>query len=133
MFKIYRIFLLSLVLHLGQILGCTFCDIRDGKLPAKIIAQNTEVMVIESIRPMQPSHWLIIPKTHIPDLQSATDAQEIILGRILMAASKLSKQLERPGHFNLIINNGANAGQTIFHLHAHFYSQNTLAVINPQI
>ena len=48
--------------------NCTFCQIIDRKLPAKIIAENDDVIVIESIRPHYASHWLIIPKKHIENI-----------------------------------------------------------------
>lgn len=112
---------------------CIFCKIIAGTEPAKVIAQNDDVIVFESIRPRYPSHWLIIPKKHIHDLKSTTSADIEILGKLLKAAGDLGKQLQDPQAFNIAINEGAQAGQTVFHLHLHFYSQSKLATSTPKI
>ena len=113
--------------------NCLFCKIVAGIEPSKIIAQNDDVIVFESIRPRYPSHWLIIPKKHIQDLKSATSADIELLGKLLKAAGDLGDQLQEPKAFNIAINEGASAGQTVFHLHLHFYSHSKLATNSPQI
>ena len=65
-------------------------------------------------------HVLIIPKTNeIPKLSEATEDHQTILGHLLLVAGKISRQLGVDEAFRLIINNGAAAGQTVFHLHLH--------------
>jgi histidine triad (HIT) family protein len=112
---------------------CLFCKIVAGIEPSKIIAQNDDVIVFESIRPRYPSHWLMIPKKHIQDLKSITKTDIQILGKLLKAAGDLGNQLQDPKAFNIQINEGATAGQTVFHLHLHFYSESKLATNSPQI
>lgn len=112
---------------------CLFCKIVAGIEQSKIIAQNDDVIVFESIRPAYPSHWLIIPKKHMTDLKSASSADIEILGKLLKATGDLGNQLQEPKAFNIQINEGASAGQTVFHLHLHFYSQSKLATNSPQI
>ena len=112
---------------------CLFCKIVAGTEQAKIIAENTDVLVFETIRPHYPSHWLIIPKKHIPHLKSAQSADTMVLGKLLAAAGALANQLEQPQAFNLAINEGAQAGQTIFHVHVHLYSDSKLITNSPKI
>lgn len=112
---------------------CLFCKIIAGTESAKIIAQNDDVIVFESIRPRHPSHWLIIPKKHIQDLKSATLVDVEMLGKLLKAAGDLGNQLQEPQAFNIAINEGSSAGQMVFHLHLHFYSHSKLATAAPKI
>lgn len=113
--------------------NCLFCRIASRQEPAKIIAENDDVLVFESIRPVYESHWIIIPKKHFPDIKSATPADSIIIGNVFMAASDLGKQLDGAQAFNLQVNNGAAAGQTVFHFHVHFKSRNKLITNLPKI
>jgi histidine triad (HIT) family protein len=87
-----------------------------------VIAENDDIIVIESIRPRYASHWLIIPKKHIENIKAAQPEDQVLLGKLMLAAQKLSKQLQAPGDFQFNINNGAHAGQTVFHMHVHFLS-----------
>jgi histidine triad (HIT) family protein len=112
---------------------CIFCDIVNRQAPAKIIAENDDVLVFESIRPIHPTHCLIVPKKHLPDLKSARASDIELIGKVFMAASDLGKQLDGAQAFNLQINNGAGAGQTVFHFHVHFTSPNTLTTPAPRI
>jgi histidine triad (HIT) family protein len=112
---------------------CLFCKIAAHLEPAKVIAENDDVIVFESIHPRYPSHWLIIPKKHIKDLKSAQPEDTLLLGKLLATAGALGRQLESPGAFNIQINEGSQAGQTVFHLHLHFYSQYTLTTNSPKI
>ena len=113
--------------------NCLFCNIIKGTEPAKIVAENDDILVFESIRPRHPSHWLIIPKKHIPNLKSAQPEDRPFLGKMLSAAGALGKQLQEPKAFNLQINEGSQAGQTVFHIHVHFYSDSALATPAPTI
>ena len=101
---------------------CIFCKIIENKIPAKIIDQNDDVIVIQDIAPKAPIHYLIIPKKHIKDIASLSDQDADVGGKMLLMAKKLSQQLNGSKSFRLIINNGADAGQSVWHLHGHFIS-----------
>ncbi len=101
---------------------CIFCKIIENKIPAKIIDQNDDIIVIQDIAPKAPIHYLIIPKKHIKDITSLTEQDAEITGKILLMAKKLSQQLDGSKSFRLIMNNGADAGQSVWHLHCHFIS-----------
>jgi histidine triad (HIT) family protein len=112
---------------------CVFCNIIRGTEPAKIIAENNDVLVFESIHPRHASHWLIIPKKHIKDLKSVTDADVLMVGKLLQAAGTLANQLQKPQACNIALNEGKEAGQTVFHMHIHFYSDSSLLTKKPTL
>ena len=99
---------------------CIFCKIIARELPAKIVAENVSVIVIEDIHPKAPTHLLIVPKKHLADLRDAQAIDAAILANILFMAQELSKKIAAPGAFNLMFNNGPEVGQKMFHMHAHF-------------
>lgn len=107
---------------------CIFCRIIKGEIPAKVIAQNDYVIAIEDIAPKAPIHYLIIPKTHLENLQHLKDEHDKYIIESARMARDISVKLGGKG-FNLIANNGKDAGQIVFHLHWHFISGRDLAKI----
>lgn len=107
--------------------NCIFCSIVSGQIPSKKIAENEHVIVVQDIAPKAPVHYLIIPKKHIADIASLEDANSELAGQIMLMARDLSQKLSGSQAFRLIINNGADVGQTVFHLHVHFLSGKTMA------
>ena len=97
-----------------------FEKIIDDEIPSEKIYEDDLAIVIKDINPQAPTHVRIIPKTkEIPKLSEATEDHQTILGHLLLVAGKISRQLGVDEAFRLIINNGAAAGQTVFHLHLH--------------
>lgn len=105
-----------------QISNCVFCKIISKQLPAKVIAENESLIVIQDIAPKAPVHYLIIPKKHVPDIQSLQPDDAAMAGAMLLMATELSKKLSGSQACKLVMNNGADAGQLVFHLHCHFLS-----------
>lgn len=99
---------------------CIFCKIIAKQIPSKPIQETDDIIVIADIAPKAPIHYLIIPKKHIKNIQSTTDADQALLGKILLMAKTLSENLSGNQEFKLIANNGASVGQSVFHLHVHF-------------
>jgi len=102
--------------------GCIFCKIAAKELPSKVIAENEDIIVIQDIHPKAPVHYLIIPKKHIKNIQEMEYPDAICIGQMMLMAKELSENLSGSKAFRLIMNNGADAGQSVFHLHCHFLS-----------
>jgi histidine triad (HIT) family protein len=102
--------------------SCVFCAIVAKKIPATYIDENESVIVIRDISPKAPTHYLIIPKKHIQDLSTIAPEDAVYAQAIMMMANQLSKRLTGSKAFRLIINNGSDVGQSVFHLHSHFLS-----------
>lgn len=97
-----------------------FSKIIAREIPAKIIAENNDVIVIQDIAPKAPIHYLIIPKLEVRDIQSMGPEQLIAAAHLFAMAQELSRTIPGAEHFRIVINNGERAGQRVFHLHLHF-------------
>ena len=97
-----------------------FSQIIERKIPAEIIYEDEEVVAFKDINPQAPVHVLIIPRKPIPKLTDADESDTVILGKMVMIARQIAKDfgLEQDG-FRLLLNEGKNGGQTIYHLHFH--------------
>lgn len=103
-----------------------FEKIINKEIPAEILYEDDISIVIEDINPQAPTHLLIIPKKVIPKLSDANQEDQKILGHLMLVAGKMSQQLKLDDTFRLIVNNGAKAGQSVFHLHLHLLSGRAL-------
>lgn len=99
-----------------------FEKIIDREIPADIIFEDELSIVIKDISPQAPTHLLIIPKKVIPKLSDSTAEDQSILGHLMLVAGKIADQLGLDETFRLVVNNGAKAGQSVFHLHLHLLS-----------
>jgi histidine triad (HIT) family protein len=102
--------------------SCIFCRIINKEIPSKFIAENEYCIVINDIAPRAPIHYLIIPKKHIANLHAAEPSDAQLLGQVLLMAQEVAQTLPEPKAFQLVFNNGQQAGQSVFHLHAHLIS-----------
>ena len=100
--------------------NCLFCKIVDGKIPGDVVHQDDNCVVIRDINPQAPMHVLVIPREHIESLDDASQKDEGLLGHLLRVAARVANEL---GHaesgYRSVINTGAGAGQSVFHLHVH--------------
>ena len=103
-----------------------FEKIINKEIPAEILYEDDISIVIKDINPQAPTHLLIIPKKVIPKLSDANQEDQKILGHLMLVAVKMSQQLKLDDTFRLIVNNGAKAGQSVFHLHLHLLSGRAL-------
>ena len=104
-----------------------FKKIIQREIPAEIIYEDDLSIVINDIHPQAPIHLLIIPKKVIPKLSDGVDEDQMILGHLMLVAGKVADQLNLDETFRIIINNGAKAGQSVFHLHLHLLSGRPLS------
>ena len=94
-----------------------FQKIIDKELPADIIYEDELALVFKDINPVAPTHLLIIPKKQIEKVSDAEDQDKELLGHLLLVAGKVARDLGIDEAFRLVVNNGAGAQQTVFHLH----------------
>ena len=99
-----------------------FEKIIDREIPADIIFEDELSIVIKDISPQAPTHLLIIPKKVIPKLSDSTAEDQSILGHLMLVAGQIADRLGLDETFRLVVNNGAKAGQSVFHLHLHLLS-----------
>jgi diadenosine tetraphosphate (Ap4A) HIT family hydrolase len=100
--------------------NCLFCKINRGEIPATKVYEDDRVFAIEDIHPQAPVHLLIIPKTHRATVLDIEDNDVETIGSIFSVAGTLAKErnLDRGG-FRVVLNCGAGAGQSVFHIHYH--------------
>jgi histidine triad (HIT) family protein len=99
---------------------CIFCRIVDRQVAAKIVLEDEVAVAIEDIHPQAPIHLLVIPRTHLPSLDEASASDEPLLGHLLTLAARLARERGLDGTgYRTVINNGAWAGQSVYHLHVH--------------
>ncbi|HEY5234435.1 MAG TPA: histidine triad nucleotide-binding protein [Verrucomicrobiae bacterium] len=89
------------------------------KIPAAIIFEDDLVLAIRDIHPQAPTHILIFPKKPISRIGEAKSDDRQLLGHILLTAAEIAKKLDLKGGYRLVINNGADGGETVPHLHVH--------------
>ena len=96
-----------------------FGKIISGEIPSEFLYEDEHCIAINDINPQAPIHVLVIPKQSIPRLVDAQLNDQALLGHLMLVAGKLAQQLGVGDAFRLVVNNGAEAGQTVFHLHLH--------------
>ena len=94
-----------------------FTKIINRELPADIVYEDDQCIAFRDINPKAPTHVLLVPKKEIPRLADADTDDQALLGHLLLAVGKITRQLGVDEAFRVQIFNGADAGQTVFHLH----------------
>jgi histidine triad (HIT) family protein len=101
-------------------MSCIFCKILSGESPAKIIYRDDQVTAFRDIHPIARTHILIIPNRHIDSVNELGDADEVLVGHMIMVAKALAvREGVANNGYRLMINTGVHGGQTIPHLHLH--------------
>ena len=99
---------------------CLFCKIIAGGVKGDIVHQDERCVVIRDINPQAPTHLLVIPRDHIESLDEASQKDEAMLGHLLRVAARVANDEGlADGGYRTVINTGAGAGQSVFHLHVH--------------
>lgn len=99
---------------------CLFCKIFAREIPAKEVFRDEEIVAFEDIRPVAPTHVLVIPKEHIPSVHDLTAANAPMVARMFAVANRIAdeRQIDRDG-YRLVFNKGPQAGQSVYHVHLH--------------
>ncbi len=95
-----------------------FGKIARGELQADKVYEDDRAVVFRDINPQAPTHLLVIPRKAIATLAAADDSDAELLGHLLLVARRVAAE-QGFKDFRLVVNNGAGAGQTVFHLHLH--------------
>ena len=99
-----------------------FSKIINGEIPVDIIYEDELCLVFNDVNPQAPTHVLIIPRKPIPRLCDAKEEDAAILGHLMLKVGEIARQLGVEESFRIVVNNGSDAGQTVFHLHLHLLS-----------
>lgn len=100
--------------------NCLFCKILSGHIPSKKVYEDPLCYAFEDIAPKAPIHYLFIPREHFASAAELNESREKLAGHLMRAAAGVAREkgLEEGG-YRLVANTGADAGQTVFHLHLH--------------
>ena len=96
-----------------------FAKIINKQIPADIVYEDDLCLAFKDINPQAPVHLLLVPKKPIDMLSNAKPEDQALLGHLLLTASKIARELKVDGAFRLVLNNGKEGGQAVFHVHLH--------------
>lgn len=98
---------------------CLFCKISRKEIPSKLVYEDPDIFAFEDIAPQAPTHILICPREHWVTLADAKSGDAALLGRLFQVAAQLAADKGITGGYRAVVNNGADAGQSVWHLHVH--------------
>lgn len=98
---------------------CLFCGIAAGDIPADRVLESDRTLAFRDISPQAPTHVLVIPKDHYPNLAALTAAGEGLMAEVAEQAHRVAEAEGIDGGYRVVFNTGASAGQTVDHVHAH--------------
>ena len=96
-----------------------FGKIIRREIPADIVYEDDLALAFKDVTPQAPTHILVIPKKPIPQLAASTADDQALLGHLLLTAKKVAEQAGLSNGYRVVINNGADGGQSVDHLHLH--------------
>ena len=99
--------------------NCLFCRIVKGDIPSTKVYEDEVVLAFRDIAPMAPTHILVIPKTHIGSVAEVTPENAAVVAHIFTVIPKIAQAEGLTGGYRVVSNCGADAGQTVHHLHFH--------------
>ncbi len=105
--------------------NCLFCKIIAGEIPADKLYEDDDVLAFRDIDPQAPVHFLVIPKKHIAGLAEVTQQDDALVGKIVRIGNEIARK-EGAEEYRVVFNNGADAGQAVFHIHMHILGGRSL-------
>ncbi len=99
--------------------ACIFCRIAVGEIPSKKVYEDDDILVFHDIHPAAPVHLLMVPREHVDSLITAEPRHGALLGKMLLLAPRLAREQGATDGFRIVINNGPDGGQEVYHLHVH--------------
>lgn len=98
---------------------CLFCKIAAGEIPSTKVYEDETILAFRDIAPMAPTHILVIPKIHIPSVDGVTQENSGVVAHIFATIPAIAAQEGLTNGYRVVSNCGADAGQTVPHLHFH--------------
>ena len=99
---------------------CLFCRIASGEIPSTEVHSDSQVMAFRDIDPKAPTHVLVIPRRHIAAMTELTPGDAALTGKMVQVATEIAdREGLTAGGYRLVINCGADGGQTVDHIHLH--------------
>ena len=98
---------------------CIFCRIVRQEIPAQVVREDQHAVAFRDINPQAPTHILIIPKKHLQSLDECSPSDQTLLGHLLLMVQQLARDENVATGYRVVLNNGAEAGQSVFHAHLH--------------
>merc|ERR1712002_1179353 len=96
-----------------------FQKIIDKEIPAKIVYEDYDVLAFDAVNPQAPTHFLVIPKKPIDMIENAEDEDQAVLGKLMLVGRKVAKEKGLAKGYRMVINNGEQGCQSVFHIHLH--------------
>ena len=96
---------------------CIFCKIVAKELPSRLVYEDDDIIAFNDLNARAPLHVLVVPRRHVERLSELDDAA--LAGKLALAAARIARDAGHGDNFRLVVNNGAGAGQSVFHLHFH--------------
>ena len=107
--------------------ACLFCRIAAGEIPSERVFEDDAVIAFRDVAPRAPTHVLVIPRRHVPDAHALTDDDAALLGRCFAALRQVADAAGLLSGYRIVANVGADAGQTVPHLHFHLLGGRSLS------
>src|SRR5262245_22996440 len=101
-------------------MACVFCEIAEGRIPARMVASDDRLLAFHDANPQAPTHVLVIPRRHVTSLLELQAGDDALAGAMVRKARDLARELglgERG--FRLVFNCGDDAGYSVYHIHLH--------------
>ena len=96
---------------------CIFCKIVAKELPSRLVYEDDDIIAFNDLNARAPLHVLVVPRRHVERLSELDDAA--LAGKLALVAARIARDAGHGDNFRLVVNNGAGAGQSVFHLHFH--------------
>ena len=103
-----------------------FTKIKNKEIPGNVIYEDDKCFALEDINPQAPVHILIIPHKEIAKISDSTPEDKELLGHLVLVSKTIAQKYELENNYRSIINNGAGAGQSVFHIHVHLMGGRSL-------
>ena len=109
-------------------MNCLFCKIAAGEIPSTKVYEDDQILAFRDIAPQAPTHILVIPKAHMASVNDITTENSAVVSHIFEVIPQIAKAEGLDGGYRVVSNCGADAGQTVHHLHFHILGGKTLSL-----